>query len=116
MKLMRTLLLTAALFCTASALPANEAKNLYTDYGFDQERMIIDHGEIFIVSSFDSEDHVTVYDVLGNCLWDNKFHAKILSWQVVNDLVIVFSKSRGGHKTYLTCLDRYTGRLLWQRP
>lgn len=116
MNLLKKLALVAAVFCVTASVKADEPKGLYTDYGFEQERMVIDRGEIFIVSSFDSEDHLTVYDFLGNRLWDTTFHAKITSWKVVEDLVIVFSKSRAGHKTYLTCLDRFTGRLIWQRP
>lgn len=116
MKLLKKMLLTATVICSATALSADEPKSLYTDYGFEQERMLIDRGDIFIISSFDSEDHLTVYDFLGNRIWDDSFHAKITSWRVVDDLVFVFSKSRAGHKTYLTCLDRYTGRMIWQRP
>lgn len=116
MNILKKMALTAAVLCTTSVINAEEPKSLYTDYGFEQERMVIDRGEIFIVSSFDSEDHLTVYDFLGNRLWDTTFHAKITSWRVVDDLVIVFSKSRAGHKTYLTCLDRYSGRMIWQRP
>ena len=114
MSKLKSLIFAGMLFMSIASLSA-ETKNFH-DYGFEQERMIIDNGEIFIISSFDSEDGVTVYSVYGKRLWETKFHAKILSWEVVEDLVIVFSKDRNGHKTYLTCLDRYTGTLLWQKP
>ncbi|MEM1283367.1 MAG: hypothetical protein AAGG81_07420, partial [Chlamydiota bacterium] len=113
---LKKFVLTATVMCSTIAVIAEEPKSLYKDYGFEQERMVIDRGEIFIVSSFDIEDRLTVYDFLGNRLWETPFHAKITSWQVLGDIIIVFSKSRAGHKTYLTCLDRVTGRLVWQRP
>ncbi len=105
------------LFCSAS-LTADVQKqaNYAGDYGFEQERMIIDNGEIFLVSSFDSKDYITVYNIYGTRLWEATFHAKILSWEVAGDFVIVFSKDRGGSKTYLTCIERNTGSMLWQRP
>lgn len=104
-------LTSAVLFC--SSLSAAAVAN---DYSFEQERMVIDRNDIFVVSSFDSKDYITVYDFFGRQLWNISFHAKILSWKVDNDLLVVFSKDRAGTSTYLTCIDRYTGKLLWQRP
>lgn len=107
-----TLLFTSCLFL--SSLCAAEASQ--HDYDFNQERMIVDRGEIFLISTFSTQDGLTVYNFNGQRQWEVKFHAKILSWSVQPDIILVFSKDRNGHSTYLTCLDRFTGRCLWQRP
>jgi len=86
------------------------------DYDFQQERMLLAEDGIYLISSFDDCDKVTAYSYYGDPLWDTSFFAKITSWQVAGNSIIVFSKHRNGNKTYLTCLDRYTGKMLWQKP
>jgi hypothetical protein len=86
------------------------------DYSFNQERMVVDHGEIFLISTFDNKDGITVYNFNGQRLWEVKFHAKIMSWSFEPDVIFIFSKDRKGGTTYLTCLSRTTGRMLWERP
>jgi outer membrane protein assembly factor BamB len=88
----------------------------FRDYDFQQERMLTAEDGIYLISSFEDSDHVTAYSYYGELLWNTSFYAKITSWRVVGDRIIVFSKHRNGYKTYLTCLDRYTGQSLWQRP
>lgn len=88
----------------------------FDDFEFSQERMLCAEDGIYIISSFDDNDHITAYSYLGEKLWDRSFFAKITSWQVINHFIIVFSKHRSGHKTYLTCLNRFGGEMLWQRP
>ncbi len=90
--------------------------NLHNDFAFEQERMLLAEDGIYIISSFDDTDKVTAYSYHGNLLWDTSFHAKITSWQVMGNSIIVFSKHRYNTKTYLTCLDRYSGAVVWQRP
>lgn len=86
------------------------------DYDFNQERMIVEGGDIFLVSSFQDQDGLSAYDFNGHRQWEVRFHAKIISWNVQPDSVLIFSKGRDGDKTYLTCLDRLTGRRLWEKP
>jgi outer membrane protein assembly factor BamB len=118
MNLLKAFFIATFLLFGSASLSAKEqrVKNSDIDNGFEQERMVLDQGHIFIVSSFDAEDHLTVYSFYGTLIWDASFHAKILSWQVVGDYVIVFSKDRGGQRTYLTSIDRMTGKIIWQRP
>lgn len=106
------LLFTSCLFLS----PLLGAETSQPDYDFNQERMIVDRGEIFLVSTFSTQDGISVYNFNGQREWEVKFHAKILSWSVQPDFILVFSKDRNGHSTYLTCLDRVNGRCLWQRP
>jgi hypothetical protein len=87
----------------------------FSDYSFSQERMLTTNEAIFIVSSFEESDLVTAYSHYGDFLWETPFFAKILSWNVVDEKVFVFSKHRNGTKTYLTCLNRYTGKKIWQK-
>jgi len=107
---------TAALILLASFNLSGKTIESAFDYDFNQERMIVDHGEIFLISSLNNEDGVTVYNFNGQRLWETRFHAKIISWDVEPDLVLIFSKDRYGYSTFITCLDRFTGRVLWERP
>lgn len=86
------------------------------DYVFNPERMVVDHGEIFLISTFENVDGITVYNFNGQRLWEVSFHAKIISWSIEPDVLLIFSKDRNGTSTYLTCLSRTTGRILWEKP
>lgn len=88
----------------------------YSDYDFKQERMLLASDGIYAISSFDSQDVVSAYTHHGAFLWHRNFNSKILSWEIAGNSVFVFSKSRSGQSTYLTCLDRYDGRVIWERP
>ena len=112
-RILSMLIVTASFFCFS---PLSGADMPQFDYEFNQDRMLVDRGEIFLISTFTTQDGVTVYNFNGQRLWEVRFHAKIMSWSVQSDVVLVFSKDRDGHATYLTCLDRRTGRCLWQRP
>ncbi len=86
------------------------------DYAFDQEKMLLAEDGIYILSSFDDQDGICAYLYNGVLAWAKRFHSKITSWRVAGDYIFVFSKHRTGYKTYLTCLDRDTGYILWERP
>ncbi len=112
----KLIILFFALFITTASLC--HAQKIYDldDYNFQQERMLLSSDAIFVISSFDTLDYITAYSYYGVRLWYVLFYAKILSWEIANDHIFVFSKDRAGHSTYLTCLDRYTGELIWQKP
>lgn len=86
------------------------------DYDFQQERMQLTPDSVMVISTFDTQDHITAYTYSGTRLWNAPFHAKILSWKFIGDYVFVFSKDRKGTKTYITCLNRNTGTPIWQKP
>lgn len=88
----------------------------FRDYDFEQERMLLSENGIYILSSFENSDGISAYSYFGSRLWETTFHAKVTSWKLAGDYIFVFSKHRSGYKTYLTCLDRYTGAVLWERP
>lgn len=110
MKSIRTLF-AVLLFSTAS-LQAETFK----DYSFEQEKMLLTTDTIYVVSSFETSDMITAYSYYGEKIWEVTFYAKIMSWQVTPDNLFVLSKHRSGYKTYLTCLNRYSGGMLWERP
>lgn len=87
----------------------------FADFDLKQDRMHVSSDTVYIVSSFDSSDHVTAYDYYGARLWDAKFHAKIISWQVRDNYIFIFSKARSGFKTYLSCVSRHTGHIIWEK-
>jgi hypothetical protein len=88
----------------------------FSDYDFSQDRMIVSTTRIYVISSFETADHIAAYSHEGKLIWNAVFHAKIISWQIQGDQIFVFSKDRGGYQTYVTCVDRYTGTMKWQRP
>lgn len=102
----------ALLFMIASFATAQE----FRDYDFTQERMFCSEDGIYIISSFEDSDHVSAYSYQGSRLWDRPFFAKITSWAIVGNYIIVFSKHRAGYQTYLTCLNRFSGDKIWQQP
>ncbi len=106
------MLILALFLSIAAAASARE----FHDYDFDQEKMLCVEDGIYIISTFETQDKIAAYSYLGHKIWERPFFAKITSWQVINNYMIVFSKDRNGYKTYLTCLNRFTGDMLWQRP
>lgn len=100
----------------AVAAPNSTPTYQFLDYEFQQEKMCLTQDSVVAVSSFKNQDFITAYTFNGEKLWDASFHAKIVSWKIVSDYVFVFSKHRDGTKTYITCLDRHTGSVIWQRP
>ncbi len=111
MKLIRWILLSLVLSAT-TAVSARE----FNDYDFEQERMLCAEDGIYVISTFENKDKISAYSYLGHRVWEREFFAKITSWQVINNFIVVFSKDRHGHKTYLTCLNRFSGDMMWQRP
>lgn len=83
------------------------------DYDFEQERMELTSTNVFIVSSFDSEDHLSSYTRNGSLEWNKIYATKIISWKVEGYYIYVYSKSRKGNKTYLRCLNKYDGEVIW---
>ncbi|TAL61001.1 MAG: hypothetical protein EPN84_08660 [Legionella sp.] len=114
MKLIRIMLL--GLLCSFTLFNQAIAAKVDSDYNFQQERMQLTPDSVIAISSFDTEDHVTAYSYNGTRLWNAPFHAKILSWQIAGDYVFIFSKDRSGTKTYITCISRHSGALIWQKP
>lgn len=113
MRYLSPLLLLITCFC-AAPLQAGDGSRF--DYDFNQERMYVNSGQVFLISTFDTKDGLTVYNFNGQKIWEVAFSSKILSWNVGDEAVFVFSKARDGHKTILTCLNRRTGQKIWERP
>lgn len=102
----------AVLFVMTSSM----AFAMTPDYGYEQNRMKMTNDGILVVSAFEDQDRLTCYSYSGTRHWETKFGAKIMSYEVVGDYIYAFSKARTGTKTYLTCLDKYTGNMVWERP
>ncbi|MBA3239240.1 MAG: hypothetical protein H0T62_12955 [Parachlamydiaceae bacterium] len=113
MKAVRYMLM-GLLFCCAVGTEISAAP--VTDYDFQQERMLLSSNAVFVISSLDSQDHITAYTYYGARIWNAPYHAKILSWQLAGNYIFVFSKDRKGNSTYLTCMDKDSGAQIWQRP
>lgn len=114
MKLIRIMLL-GLLFSSVLITQASAAAR-DSDYNFQQDRMKLTPDSVVAISSFDNQDHVTAYTYSGVRLWNAPFHAKILSWHIAGGNIFIFSKDRSGTKTYITCLNKNTGSVVWQKP
>ncbi|WP_068467649.1 hypothetical protein [Candidatus Protochlamydia phocaeensis] len=88
----------------------------FSDREFNQDRMMATSFNIMILSSFETEDHITAYSDYGTLQWDVAFRPKVISWKLKDNYLFVFSKSRYAEKTYLTCIDPLTGLIAWERP
>lgn len=109
-------LLFLALILSSGSLFGWFNKDELKDYDFNQERMLLAEDSIYLISSFEDNDAISAYSYYGDLLWEKSFFAKIVSWQIAGRWIFVFSKHRSGTKTYLTCIDRFKGTLMWQRP
>lgn len=102
--------------CIASAQSQAALAPAHNPSEFNQEKMGIENEKIYLISSFDIHDYLTCYDFYGSRIWYVQFSEKIISWKKVNHMIFVFSKDRLGDGTTLTCLDAWTGSIMWQRP
>jgi hypothetical protein len=120
MNMLRVTLLVFFLSFASLAVAAPVGKDFssskFLDYDFQQEKMVLFPDSVVAISSFENEDNVTAYSYRGDLLWNKTFTAKILSWKPAGDYIFVFSKHRDGYKTFITCMNRYNGDLIWQRP
>lgn len=70
---------------------------------------------IHSISSFDQIAYLTTYSYEGNPIWELPFFAKIVSWELKEGKLFIFSKNRPGTAFYLTCIDAAQGKILWER-
>ena len=77
--------------------------------------MIVTGTLIHIVSAFPEVSYLTTYAPSGEVLWEVPFSSKIASWDLKDDAVFVFSKTREGSICFLTCIDAPTGKILWEK-
>ncbi len=72
-------------------------------------------GQIYTVSLFDGACYFTTFSPAGEPLWEIPFNSEVLSWEVSDEEVLIFSKARNGSATYLTCVGKADGQLKWER-
>jgi outer membrane protein assembly factor BamB len=108
MNFLRSILLGACLLGCGSV-----AASVMTD--FNQEHMITTGYSVIIHSPYDSYDHITCYSEYGTFLWDVSLNTKVISMQLKDGVLFVFSGSRYLNKTYLSCIDSTTGIVIWER-
>lgn len=114
MKFLRTAFLALCMLGCGTAAAS------FSDRHFNQDHMLTltgyPYNSIIVLSAFDDNDHITAYSDYGSLLWDVQFNTKIISWQLKDDNLYVFGKSRYLEKSYLYCVDPVTGRIRWERP
>jgi outer membrane protein assembly factor BamB len=81
----------------------------------NSEQLSINGDNIFVVSKFAEMDYFTIYTSSGEILWEVPFNSEIVSSQVKDDLLLIFSKARSGLAYFLTCLDMKEGKLNWEK-
>ncbi len=104
-------LLFLYLLFAMTALKAEEAPQI----PFHSDQLTVNNDDLYVISSFEEIDYLTVYTHAGDPVWEVPFNAKILSWQERDELLFVFSKARNGRTYFVSCLDAKTGNLLWEK-
>jgi outer membrane protein assembly factor BamB len=81
----------------------------------NSEQLSVIGDNIYVVSKFPEVDYFTVYTSSGEFLWEISFNSEVVSSQVKDDLLLIFSKARNGVAYFLTCLDIREGKLNWEK-
>lgn len=79
------------------------------------EDLQISSDHLHTVSTFDEVTFFTTYDLEGNPLWEIPFNSLILSWELYQEHIYIFSKARNAIAYFLTCINPSTGEFLWER-
>lgn|GEM_PF-3095249 len=77
--------------------------------------MIVTGTLVHIVSSFPEVNYLTTYAPSGEMVWEIPFSAQIASWDLKDNAVFVFSKTKDGSICFLTCIEASTGKILWEK-
>lgn len=104
---MRTLWFS--LFCISVCFGA------FSEDVFSENLLKVEQNCVRLVSSFDKVDYLTTTDRAGGIIWEIPFSSKIISWELSDDLIFVFSESRKSPTYYLSCLDALTGEVKWEK-
>jgi outer membrane protein assembly factor BamB len=83
---------------------------------FIPEKLIVDYDHVYVISSFDQIQYLTVYNFFGEFIWEVTFNSKIISVEVENEILFTLSKGRNGQAYYLSCFNIKNGRLIWEKP
>jgi len=79
------------------------------------EPLIVEEKTVYTVASFESVDFFTTYSHEGEFLWEIPFNTKIESIQENNDRILFLSKMRDETAYILSCFDKTTGTLIWEK-
>ena len=88
---------------------------LVADTRLEQERMLFAEDAIYVLLSVENYDVIRAFSHSGSFIWEINFLSQVTSWQILGDSIVVFSKDRLAPTTYLTCLERSSGALFWER-
>lgn len=83
---------------------------------FDQGRMLTSAYGIMVLSPCENSDTLTAYDSNGKVLWNIVLKSKVISWNLKDGRLYVFSKNRFYDDTYLHSINPITGYIVWERP
>lgn len=103
-----------SLFCLLFSFCLNAFS--LSDREFDQGKMLTSPYGILVLSACEATDVITAYDTQGKLLWNMLLSSKIISWQMKEGRLYVFSKDRYYEDTYLMCVHPATGSVQWERP
>jgi len=87
----------------------------FSESGFHSDQLAVNQDDLYVISSFEERDYLTVYTHAGDAVWEMPFNAKILSWKAKDELLFVFSRARNGRAYFVSCLDAKIGNLLWEK-
>ena len=79
------------------------------------EQLTVNAEDIYVVSSFADRDFFTVYSHAGDVKWEAPLNAQIISWEIADEKLFIFSKARSGLAYFLICLNAADGKLEWEK-
>ena len=80
-----------------------------------QEKLIVREDIIYTVASFDIVDYFSSVDREGKFLWEIPFSSKIQSFEEAGQELLVLSQKRNGSAYFLSCIEKGTGKVLWEK-
>ncbi len=80
----------------------------------NQTSMLCTEDGIYVALTSRKNHTISAYSFQGHRLWEWDAAATITAWRVLQHHLIVFSKEKKRHQTHLTCIDRFSGEILWQ--
>ena len=82
---------------------------------FIPEKLMLDEKRLYIISSFEEIAYLTAYFHNGFPAWELNFNSKVISYEVKDEKMFIFSKDRNGKVYYLTCIDVNDGKVEWEK-
>lgn len=80
-----------------------------------QEKLIVKETLVHAIASFETVDYFSTFSREGVFLWEVPFSSKIQSIEDGGDQIFVLSQTRNEGAFFLSCMDKETGKIIWEK-